>query len=151
VLDCSRQVGNFSNGIWTSKGPFNGLFNLTRDLIAVRLNRGGYTSALQTVNINIYYQSSSDLVMAFTRGQDQSVIVVMNISGKAYTNGYYVGCPSNGTWQIRINSDLTGYSALFGNVGSGITALPAIAQPLHGFQYRINIPLGAYSTVVLSQ
>jgi len=89
-LDWS-QVGNFSNGVWTSLGPFNGIFNLTRDLISLRLNKAGYSAALQTVNINVYYQSQSDLVIAFTRGQDQSVVVVMNLRYETETPAPHPG------------------------------------------------------------
>ena len=47
------NVGNFSNGIWTSIGPYNGWFNMTRDLIHLRRNLDGLFSFLILIN---YYE-----------------------------------------------------------------------------------------------
>ena len=145
------NVGNFNGTSWTSIGPYNGIFNYTRTLVRLRLNSDGVSSGLTSTDINVFFQSQSDLTVAFSRGSDQKIIVLMNLKNAAYSEGYKIGVPYSGTWTVALNSDLKAYSSVFGNVGAGITTLTASNTPLQGFPYQVNVPLGAYSTVVLIQ
>ena len=80
----------------------------------------------------------------------QELVVVMNLSKVSYAEGYDLGCPYGGTWDLLFVSDLARYSSSFGNVGDGISSLQASNTPMHGFDYSFSVPLGAYTTVILA-
>jgi len=145
-LDWS-QVGNYNaKQGWVSTGPNKGLFDLTRTLLRLRLNADGVSAGLSTDHVAIYYLSYSDNVVVFRR---DNVVVVMNLSGTAYPV-YNIGIPSAGVWHVRLNSDLQAYSAQFGNVGAGQTALKSFTPGMWGQPAALSVPLGAWSAVVLS-
>lgn len=143
------NVGNFKNGTWVEIGPWNGIFNLTQTLISLRLNKNGISDSLTTTSINTFWSSQSDLTVAFTRGDNQDMVIIMNLKSISYPEGYNIGVPYSGTWDIVFNSDLKEYSSSFGNVGASISSLTAKSQPLQGMPYQVSVPLGAYSAVIL--
>jgi len=124
---------------------------MTRDLIALRLNKNPNfdTSALQTTQIYTYQLSQQNKVLAFTRGSNNDLVVLMNLSSVVYSNGYIIGAPAAGTWNIAFNSDLKKYSSSFGDMGSGVSSITSQPNSYGGFSNSINVPLGAYSCVIL--
>ena len=145
------DVGEFRNNTWISIGPNNGIFNLTRTLVRLRLNLDNYSDALTTTSINTFWSSQSDLTVAFTRGNNQDMVILMNLKSQSYEEGYNIGVPYSGIWNIVFNSDLQEYSSIFGNVGASQNSLETINTPLMGMPYQVSVPLGAYSTVILVQ
>ena len=77
-----------------------------------------------------------------------SVIVVVNLSNKGYPE-YQIGFPHPGSWNVRLNSDWSGYDPSFSNHPSNETQADRKGRdemPSAGF-----VSIGPYSVVVLSQ
>lgn len=124
---------------------------MTQDLIALRLNQvaGVDSSSLMTSTIFTYQLSQQNKVLAFTRGSNNNLVVLMNLSSVAYNTGYIIGAPAAGSWSIVFNSDLKKYSSAFGGVGTGVSSISSQPQSYGPFSNSINVPLGAYSCVIL--
>ena len=120
-------------------------------ILLILKKNAGVSAGLMSFDLNVYYTYQTDLTLAMTRGSSQDVVVLFNLSSKTYSSGYLIGVPAGGVWNVRFNSDLKSYSGSFGNVGAGVTQITASNTPRNGFNYQVNVPLGAYSVVVLSQ
>jgi 1,4-alpha-glucan branching enzyme len=86
-------------------------------------------------------------VLVVQRG---NVVIVYNLSGRSFAT-YGIGIPSAGVWQVRLNTDLKVYSSQFGDVGRGITSVTATSPGIWGQAAQVNVALGAYTAVILSQ
>jgi len=143
------QVGWYTRaGGWTRVGPYKGIFDLTQQFISLRLNKAKTTAGLISTDVDVYYNSASDKVIVFQR---QNVIVLMNLSGRAFGGGYGIGITATGTWQVRVNTDLRQWSSVFGDIGKGITSVQATSPGIWGKPAQVSVPLGAYTAIVLSQ
>ena len=137
---------------WQKTKEFIGLLTMYRDMVHLRLNRTDCTRGLTGSGLNVFHQNQSENVIAFHRwhqgGPGDDVVVVVNLSQDARTD-YQLGLPQAGTWQLRLNSDWSGYSHAFGNhpsadVVSNITMRDEF--PVSG-----TFTIGAYSVLVYSQ
>lgn len=148
---------------WHKSEEFSGLVRLYRDLIHLRLNRGGSTRGLTGSGLNTFHQNQADNVIAYHRwhqgGPGDDVVVVVNLSHLAHEN-YQLGFPSPGTWRLRLNSDWNGYSRAFGNqacsdVVAGAELRDDSQNPRtagrDGFPAVGTISIGPYSVLIFSQ
>lgn len=148
---------------WNKSDEFSGLVRMYRDLIHLRLNRWGTTRGLTGSGLNTFHQNQADNVLAYHRwhqgGPGDDVVVIVNLSHTAHEN-YRLGFPAPGTWQLRLNSDWSGYSRAFANQAcSAVTAAPE--QPddpsnvntikRDGFPAAGTINIGSYSVLIFSQ
>eukprot|EP00002_Diphylleia_rotans_P004389 TRINITY_DN1321_c0_g1_i1.p1 TRINITY_DN1321_c0_g1~~TRINITY_DN1321_c0_g1_i1.p1 ORF type:complete len:892 (-),score=149.08 TRINITY_DN1321_c0_g1_i1:106-2781(-) len=154
------KVGDFhydstGRGVWSTVGPYQGLFYLTRDLIRLRRNLDGWSAGLSGPNLNFFHINNADKVVAFHRwnrgGAGDDVIVIANFRNRAYTGGYTIGLPRAGYYRVRVNSDLKKYSPDFTDFGAQYTTVQAIPGSRDGLNYYGTVYLGPYSFVVLSQ
>ncbi|MCP3920086.1 MAG: 1,4-alpha-glucan branching protein [bacterium] len=137
---------------WTKLATYAGIFQMYKDMIAMRRNFAGTTRGLMGNSTNFHHTNNGDKVIAFHRwdqgGAGDDVVVVANFRNRAWDD-YRVGLPRAGQWKVRFNSDWDGYDASFGNHPSpGVTAE---AVPYDGMPYSASLSFGAYTAIVLSQ
>lgn len=125
-----------------------------KDMIALRLNKSGktlglsgnHTSILMVIDnandkIAVYLRSVSGLSAARRSGD---VLVVVNMYEAAHKNFAVKNIPTDGVWNVRFNGDLTEYSSLYDNFGSGQSSMT-----VSGGTGILQLP--KYSILVLSQ
>ncbi|KAK4958217.1 hypothetical protein LTR10_004643 [Elasticomyces elasticus] len=136
---------------WSKKERFPGIFELYRQLIALRRNLYKNTRGLTGQNLNVFHTNTASKVLAYHRWMDggpgDDVIIVTNFSHNSY-DSYTIGFPRAGTWYLRFNSDWSRYDASFTNKGYDTTAR---ADGRDGMDYCGNVGLGPYSAIILSQ
>jgi 1,4-alpha-glucan branching enzyme len=137
---------------WEKYDTFRGIFTLYRDLIRLRRNWFDNTRGLRGQHVNVFHANKNDKLIAFHRwdhgGPGDDVVVVANFADRGY-NSYHIGFPRLGRWDVRFNSDWSGYSPDFGNHHSYDTT--ADEGSVDGMPYHGNIGIGPYSAIILSQ
>lgn len=137
---------------WDQREDFHGIFRLYRDLIRLRLNRDGFTRGLCGQFTQVYHMHNDRNVIAFHRwdkgGPADDVVVVANFLYEAQ-DGYVIGFPAAGTWQLRFNSDWQGYSDDF----AGHPSTNVVPEPgeYDGFPFHAALSIGPYSVLIFSQ
>ncbi|MGI8804007.1 MAG: alpha-amylase family glycosyl hydrolase [Solirubrobacteraceae bacterium] len=137
---------------WVRAEENAGIVELHRDVIRLRRNWSGNTRGLRGGGVAVHHVNHADKVVAFHRwdvgGLGDDVLVLANFGSRSY-HRYTVGAPSGGTWRVRFNSDWPGYDPSFG----GQESLDAPARPdgADGQPCSVDVGLGAYSVVILSQ
>ena len=110
----------------------------TQDFIRLRWNQ----PALRGQNINAYYSSNNDRVIAFHRwldGQGCDVVIVASLNDNPFF-GYQLGFPQGGHWSELFNSDIYDNwvnPLAVGNYG-GITAS---GGPMHNLPFSASITI----------
>ena len=123
-----------------------------RDLINLRLNRGGKTRGLSGQHVRIIRADENAKVICFSRwmegGAGDEVVVMANFHREA-RNDFRFGFPSVGAWELQFNSDWKGYSSLFGNHPSA----GAIAHEgeCDGLPSHAAVSIGPYSVLVFAR
>lgn len=137
---------------WTKKQKHHGIFQLYRDLVALRLNKKNITRGLTGQKVNVFHVNNAEKILVFHRwrkgGAGDSVIVIANFADKNWDN-YSIGFPREGAWKVRFNSDWNGYDSEFGNFLS--TDTRAVKGRRDGLPCNGNVGIGAYSVIILSQ
>ncbi|HTZ97917.1 MAG TPA: alpha-amylase family glycosyl hydrolase [Terriglobales bacterium] len=142
---------------WNNALTWAGIRELYSNLVSLRTNAANTSPGLSDSALNLYQQDKTNDVLVYDRynstqpGADD-VIVVANLSSTVFSNGYEIGLPYAGTWQVLFNSDSTTYSSDFGNVGPAAgTTITSINTPYGGQPYSATIAIGDFSTIILSQ
>jgi 1,4-alpha-glucan branching enzyme len=129
-----------------------GLLQLHRDLISLRRNVYDVSRGLRGPSIAVHHVNETERVLAYHRWQNggprDDVIVLANFSATPLPD-YRVGVPRGGRWRVRFNSDWDGYDVEFETVES--VDANATKEPRDGLKYTIEVGLGPYSVVILSQ
>jgi len=137
---------------WQLSELHEGLVELHRDLIDLRLNKRGTTRGLSGHNVLVNHVNDRGKVVAFHRwdrgGAADEVIVVANFSSQTYTN-YRIGLPHAGDWKLRLNSDWNGYSKDFGNFAS--SDLRAYVGAYDNYLNHGELSIAPYSVLIYSQ
>jgi len=120
----------------------------TQDLTRLRCNQ----PALRGDNVNAFYCSDADRVLAFHRwldGTGQDVIVVASLSESTWWS-YNLGFPEAGFWAEVFNSDVydNWVNPWVAGNGSGVQADGA---PLHGFSTSASVVIPANAVVVFAR
>lgn len=138
---------------WSKKRRYAGVFKLYRDLIALRLNRGGNTGGLCGQGVDVFHVDQENKVIAWHRwdrgGPADSVVVAINLSNHLRED-YRIAFPDEGDWIVRFNSDSAAYDAEFGDTGPSRVAAAA-AENEEGAPVQGRITLAPYSAIILSQ
>jgi len=137
---------------WDNLDEFCGIARLYRDLIRLRLNRGGQTRGLTGQNIQLIRVDDPNKVVAFRRWMDggpgDDVVVMANFDHNPREN-FVIGFPAPGAWKLHLNSDWRGYSSNFNSFPSGdVTANPG---EYDGLPAHAPVNIGPYSVLVFSQ
>ena len=137
---------------WSKEVTYSGIETMYRDLIRLRRNWWNTTAGLQGHNVNVHHVNNTDKVIAYHRwdagGPRDDVIVLVNMANRSYSS-YNIGVPRSGLWKVRFNSDWNGYSSDFSNHPS--TDAWANTGAKDGMSYNIDVSVGPYTTVILSQ
>jgi 1,4-alpha-glucan branching enzyme len=120
----------------------------TQDATALRFNQ----PALRSDNVNPYYVSDTDRVLAFHRwieGTGQDVIVVATLAESTWWS-YELGFPIAGFWREVFNSDVyeNWVNPWVAGNGSGVQANGA---PMHGFETSASVVIPANGVVVFAK
>jgi 1,4-alpha-glucan branching enzyme len=137
---------------WHNREEFRGIVRLYRDLISLRLNKGGQTRGLTGQQIQLIRVDDANNMIAFRRWHDggpgDDVVVAANFH-RDPREKFEIGFPAIGTWKLLLNSDWTGYSSVFGGYPSGdVTAEPGTYD---GLPAHAPVNIGPYSVLVFSQ
>lgn len=137
---------------WDQREEFHGIVRLYRDLIRLRLNRGGLTRGLCGQFTQVYHVNDERKILAFHRwdkgGPADDVVVVANFFHDPQES-YVIGFPAVGAWKLRFNSDWQGYSDDFSNHPStDVLAEPGEQDEL---PFRAALSIGPYSVLMFSQ
>jgi 1,4-alpha-glucan branching enzyme len=137
---------------WDKSEEFRGILLLYRDLIALRLNRRGFTRGLCGQGLRVHHVENDNNVLAFHRwdqgGPGDDVVVALNLSNQALP-AYRIGFPKPGAWKLRLNTDWQGYSQLFTGAPSG--DLSTDEQDCSGCSSSAIVSLAPYSGLIYSQ
>ena len=137
---------------WSLRHRHAGLLRLHRDLISLRRNTTDVSRGLRGPHVTLHHVNSVAGVLGWHRwlegGPRDDVIVLASFSATPYPE-YHIGVPRSGRWRVRFNSDWDGYDAEFETVDSLDADSEAVTQD--GMPQRIEIGLGPYSVVILSQ
>ena len=117
----------------------------TQDLIRLRWNQ----PALRGDNVNAFYVSSSDRVIAYHRWLDdgQDVVVAATLSETNWYE-YEIGFPYAGPWTEIFNSDV--YDNWVNPSVAGNGGVTAAGTPLQGMQASAGITIPANGLVVFA-
>lgn len=137
---------------WHLRDEFRGIVRLYRDLIRLRLNKGGLTRGLCGQHVHVSHVNDDMNMIAFHRwdvgGDGDDVMVVANFHRDPRPS-YDIGFPAAGKWTLRLNSDWHGYSDRFGNHPSG--DVDAAPSGYDGLPARGTISIGPYSVLIYSR
>jgi 1,4-alpha-glucan branching enzyme len=137
---------------WSNATRYSGILNLYSDLVELRLNLRNTTRGLQGQGLEIHHVNSADKLIGYRRwavgGPLDETVVLLNFSNRSFDR-YTIGVPRSGLWCIRLNSDWTGYDAAFDNQLS--LDCEASQIPYDGLPYSIQIGIGTYSALIMSQ
>jgi 1,4-alpha-glucan branching enzyme len=137
---------------WDQNEEFHGIVRLYRDLIRLRLNRGGFTRGLCGQFTQVHHLDDERKVLAFHRwekgGPKDDVVIVANFFHQPQ-DGYVIGFPAAGAWKLRFNSDWQGYSDDFKNHPS--SDVTAGAGEHDGLPFHAALSIGPYSVLIFSQ
>ncbi len=136
---------------WSRDAHYQGIANLYRDLINLRLNRGQNTRGLTGQHVDVFHIDDTNKLLAFRRwadgGAGDDTIVVVNMSHEA-RDGVDIGLPFEGQWKLRFNSDSNGYSALFGNAAS--YDMEAYQEDYDNQPFHGNLSIAPYTVLIYS-
>ncbi|MDB6094264.1 MAG: 1,4-alpha-glucan branching protein [Verrucomicrobia bacterium] len=137
---------------WAKLGKFAGVHALYRDLVALRVNRGGHTAGLTGQHVHAHHVNHGRQILGFRRwkegGAGDDVIVLMNLSHETVAD-HAIGVPAAGLWHVRLNSDSRAYSTDFGD--QPVFDGNAKAEPYDGMEFKLLASLAPYSFVIFSQ
>ncbi len=137
---------------WTKKDHFAGILQLYKDLINLRLNRGGRTKGLTGQEVDVYHLNQETKIIAWHRwesgGPTDSVVVVANFSAQRYED-YLIDLPAAGEWIVRFNSDAKIYDKEFGDIGNSV--IYAEVPDKEGLPAQAEVSVAPYSALILSQ
>ncbi len=139
---------------WDLRRQHAGIWELYRDMIALRRNLRGQTKGLCSYQLpHIYRIDETYKLLAMhlwdRGGPGDDVIVVYNFSGNRLPH-YRLAFPREGKWVLRLNSDLRKYSSIF-TQNPTAPEVSASRQSLDGLHYAATLDIGPYSTLVYSQ
>ena len=120
----------------------------TQDLLRLRQNQ----PALRGDNVNAYYASDTDRVLAFHRwldGTGQDVIVVATLAESTWYS-YNLGFPSTGYWTEVFNSDVYDNWVNPWVAGNG-GGIQVGGGPMHGFSTSASVVIPANGVVVFAR
>ncbi len=142
-----------SRGVdWTQEEDCRGIVRLYRDLIRLRLNRGGVTKGLCGQRIECRHVNDGNKIIAFRRWMDggagDDVIVVANFANRAWDD-YRIGLPAIAPWRLRMNSDAKVYSEDFDDYAT--TDLIPEEVAYDGQPYSAVLRLAPYAVAIFSQ
>lgn len=142
---------------WSRIEEQPGVVRLVRDLIALRLDRNGFTAGLTGQRIEVYHINDYDKVIAYRRwlegGAGDETLCVANFSHRVL-EGYRIGVLWPGKWRLRLNSDAPCYGPAEDPArqdSRSATDFSTDNVPYDFLTYSAVVRLQPYSMLVFSQ
>ena len=137
---------------WAKADYHAGVLQAYKDLIALRLDKNGYSAGLSGQHIQVYHCHNEHKVVAFQRwlegGAGDTTVVIANFSHQAHI-GYAVGFPVEGEWFTRFNSNGSVYDESFDGLGTpNVCTQP---DDVDGMPCFGLVDIAPYSVLILSQ
>lgn len=130
---------------WSHKTTYRGIVDFYRDLIALRTTE---PALYANSPLWAYHVNEGLDVLAFERYREDggSFVVAVNLANDA-RNGYRIGIPREGRWEVIINSNDPAYRGLGGGTPDGPVAIDTIASGPHPRSVVLDLP--ARSVLIL--
>lgn len=128
---------------WDLRRDFRGIVQLYRDLIDLRLNRGGVSAGLSGRGFEVLLRDDDRKLLVFRRfhdAGDPGVIVAVNLRTEP-AHDIRFALAGDGPWHLRLNSDWCGYSRDFDGFDT---------HDLHVAGGHGSLSLGPYSVAIFS-
>ena len=142
---------------WSRTKSYRGILLLYRDLIHLRCNKQGNSKGLTGGGFSILLENNDEHVVAFHRwhqgGPGDDVVVMLNLSTIA-KESVSIPMPRSGAWQLRFNSDWSGYSEDFNDYSANPLVLAETDGQVHQFHlapYSVQILVSAVNNQELQQ
>ena len=145
----------FSDGVplnWQLTEAHAGVLRMYRDIIRLRRNFDNSTQGLRGANAQVYHTNDDAKVLAFQRwdqgGPRDTTLVIANFANETH-EGYTIGLPQAGNWELRFNSDWKGYHEDF----TDQTAFTMEAQEgkTDGMPHYGLVDIGPYTVLIFSK
>ena len=137
---------------WSLAETHAGVLEMYRDIIYLRRHLSGTTQGLRGGNINVYHANHASKVLAYQRwehgGPQDTTVVVINFTNQP-REGYSIGLPQPGNWQLRFNSDWKGYDQDF--TDQTTFTIEAQEGETDGMPHYGVVDIGPYTVLVFSQ
>ncbi len=137
---------------WKLAKKHKGLIKMHTDLIQLRRNFYDNTRGLRGHHMQVYHVNQEQKLIAFQRWQEggpgDTVVVVINFANQT-REGYTIGLPASGDWELRFNSDWKGYDKDFTNQPTftmGAHKGKTDSMPYYGL-----LDIGPYAVLIFSQ
>ncbi|MDX9912694.1 MAG: alpha-amylase family glycosyl hydrolase [Phycisphaerales bacterium] len=123
---------------WSHKATYRGIFDYYHDLIALRTTQ---PALYANSPLWAYHVNESLDVLAFERYQDGggSFVAVVNLSNSD-RNGYRIGIPRDGQWELIINSNDPKYDGPGRGTPAGPVTIEDVASGPHPRSVVLDIP-----------
>jgi len=135
---------------WSKTEKFSGIVSAYEDLIALRTNKSGATSALMNGNVQFIQKNKKDKVIVFRRWDKETgneIVVLANLGSRGF-HKYESGVPTGGSWSVCFTSDDKRYSPDFGNWPEQ-KKITADNSRYNGQNYSLSMMLAPFSAVIL--
>ena len=137
---------------WDRAKQYQGITQMYTDLIKLRRDFQATTTGLKGPHVQVYHKNKKGKVIAYQRWQDggplDTTIVMVNLFDQTY-EGYTIGLPQAGDWQLRFNSDWKGYNEEF--TDEPTFTIAAQEGETDGMPYYGLVDIGPYTVLVFSQ
>ena len=137
---------------WSLVEHHAGVLEMYRDIIRLRRNFEDTTRGLRGGNVQVYHANPESKVIAFQRweygGPQDTTVVIANFANQTY-EGYSIGLPQAGNWELRFNSDWKGYDQDF--TDQTTFTLDAQEGETEGMPCYGVTDIGPYTVLVFSQ
>ena len=137
---------------WDRAKQYKGITQMYTDLIKLRRDFQATTKGLKGPHVQVYHKNKKGKVIAYQRWQDggplDTTIVMVNLFDQTY-EGYTIGLPQAGDWQLRFNSDWKGYNEEF--TDEPTFTIAAQEGETDGMPYYGLVDIGPYTVLVFSQ
>ena len=155
------QGQEFAEDKWFSDGdPLDwhlteahaGVLQMYRDIIQLRRNVDDTTRGLRGPNVQVYHADHDAKMLTFQRweygGPQDTTVILANFANETY-EGYTVGLPQEGNWELRFNSDWKGYSEEF--TDQTVFTMEAQEGKTDEMPYYGIVDVGPYTVLIFSQ
>ncbi len=137
---------------WSLTEAHAGILRMYQDIIRLRRNAQDTTRGLRGANAQVYHADHETKVLAFQRwehgGPGDTTVVIANFANES-REGYSIGLPQSGQWNLRFNSDWTGYDQDFADQPA--FDLTSQEGDTDGMMNYGLVDIGPYTVLIFSQ
>ncbi len=137
---------------WSLTEAHAGVLKMYQDIIRLRRNSDDMTRGLRGNNVEVIHANHETKVLAFQRwefgGPQDTTVVIANFANEKQ-EGYAIGLPHAGLWNLRFNSDWTGYNQDF--TDQPVFDVATQDGDIDGMPQHGLLDIGPYTILIFSQ